>query len=259
VHFLIKEDSHQQSLTMQRNKRMKSNKIFWALLTTVLLPVSRARAGDVPKFIAVEISPVAPVAAARESSQGNAASMWEFATDFNVNGKFTTGPELWLGTFAMRSKAESSETHVRREDLQYSERQKLDASSLKWNVTLFESGYSMRGWFIKTGYSYTKVLSRAHRYFEAFGVDDPENVESNIVDYRHGVYGAFGERWHFWSHNVTVSVAVNYTHYFRRRLEVESQDSDARGDYLELIERIPDTRLSARPIPAADFRVGFLF
>jgi hypothetical protein len=160
----------------------------------------------------------------------------------------------------MRSKADEETARVRREDLQYTERQKLDANSIKWNVTLFESGYSMRGWFIKTGYSYTKVMSRAHRFFETdFALENSENVEANIVDYRHGVYGAFGERWHFWNHNVTVSVAVNYTHYFRRKIHVESEDVDAEQDYLDLIERIPDTRLSARPIPAADFRVGFLF
>jgi hypothetical protein len=234
----------------------------WLAILTVsgLLRAGYAMGSDVPKYIAVETSPIAPVAAVRESAQGNATSMWEFATDFNVNGKFSTGPELWLGTFAMRSKADDPTERVRREDLQYAERQKIDASSLKWNVTLFESGYSMRGWFLKTGYSYTKVLSRAHRYYETdFTLENAENTEANITDYRHGVYGAFGQRWHFWNHNATVTVGVNYTHYFRRQIHVESPDVDAREDYLELIEKMPDARLSARPIPQADFRVGFLF
>ncbi|MEZ4741473.1 MAG: hypothetical protein R3B45_03360 [Bdellovibrionota bacterium] len=219
-----------------------------------------ARAADVPRYVAFEFNPLAPIAAARANATGNSVSMWDFGVDFNVAGKFCTGPEIWLGNFSISSEAQNEAERIRREDFQYTERQKLDATKINWNVSFFESGYAMRGWFVRAGYSYTKVNSKANRFYESqYGLDNAENVQSIVTDYRHGIYGSFGQRWHFWDHKASLTIGISYTHNFKRDINTESIDEDAEKDYLTLIEQIPDTRLSAKPMPTADLRLGFLF
>jgi hypothetical protein len=56
------------------------------------------------------------------------------------------------------------------------------------------------------------------------------------------------------SMSVTVGLSINSD--FKREVAVDSTDDDARQDYDDVIEDLPDTRLSTRPLPEANLSIG---
>ncbi|MCX6124716.1 MAG: hypothetical protein NTV34_08200 [Proteobacteria bacterium] len=230
---------------------------------------TQARAGDVIRSIIAEADPVAPASSAYEQSQsGVVTDKWGAAVDFNMGAKFSTGPELWMGTFVVKGPDGSGSPTARREDFWPGERQKLDATRFRWNVGYWEQGQSMRGWYFKAAYSYTKINSRANRYTEsvdgANGLsyipsDSPGDETDLLTDIRHGISGSFGTRW-FVYERMTASVGASLTKNFKRAVDVDSSDGNAKADYEDLIEhKLPDTRISLRPTPEVNVALGYAF
>jgi hypothetical protein len=177
----------------------------------------------------------------------------------------STGPELWTGTFTVRGPTDATESY-RREDFWPGERQKLDAVRLRWTIAKWEQPASMRGWFLKGGYSYTRINSRANRYTEDGGEGDalpanilgtPDDETDLVTDIRHGASLAFGNRWAFLDQALTVNLGTSVTANFKRDVSVDSKDTNARKDYETLIDDLPDTRMSTRPMPEVNLGVGY--
>lgn len=212
--------------------------------------------------IALEIDMLSPASAAIQTNKGNPSSMWGGAGDFNL-GSFSTGPSIWVGNFSRKGDVDSTES-VRREDLQNGEIQKIDAVRFRWTVAVFEIPENQRGWYLRAGYSYLRVNSRAKRFADdltnPFGLDGAETIQSNISDVRHGVVAGFGERWNFWDRKASVTLGLNYTANFKRTVseDSDSEDPNARRDYDEMIETIPDANMSVRGMPEVGLQVGFL-
>lgn len=237
------------------------------ILATALLaaPSTHALGADINRRIIAELDPVAPGSAAYEQeSSGIATSKWGGLVDFNMGSVLSTGPELWTGTFAARGDAADP---YRREDLWPGERHKLDAIRLRWTVTRWEQAQSMRGWFLKTGYSYTRINSRANRYDETGGEGDavpvvvststPDDDTDLVTDLRHGIIAGFGNRWLMVDQKIALSVGATFTHNFKRTVTVDAKDDDALADYEDMIAKLPDTRMSVRPTPEVNLGVGF--
>jgi len=226
-----------------------------------------ANAADINKKIILELDPVAPTTASYdETASGNATSKWGGSVDFNVGGVLSTGPELWTGTFNIRGPQDAGET-VRREDFQFGERHKIDAVRLRWNLTKWEQPQSMRGWYVRTGYSYLRINSRANRYTEVsddndaipFGipVGRPDDNTDLVTDIRHGGMVGFGNRWLFAKQKLSVTLGASFTGNFKRSVDVDSKDPNARADYDALIEDLQDSRTTTRPSPEANLGLGY--
>lgn len=241
-------------------------KLSRSILACMLALGARAEAGDVVRQIIVEADPVAPVSSAYEQSANRVAtSKYGGLVDFNMGGKFSTGPELWTGTFVVRG--DDSGGAVRREDLWAGERHKLDAVRLRWTFGAWEQGQSMRGWYFKGSYNWTRINSRANRFTEDMSsgtsfsamkpADSPNDETDLITDMRHGVSAAFGNRWMV-TDKLIASVGASLTHNFRRIMSVDSKDPMARADYDALINgTIPDSHMSTRPTPEVNLGVGY--
>lgn len=242
-------------------------KSTFLVLVVATIQTSVALAADINKRIIAEIDPVAPGSAAyEEQSSGIATSKWGGLVDFNMGNVLSTGPEFWTGTFAAKGPSDGHSSY-RREDLWPGERQKLDAIRLRWTLTRWEQPSSMRGWFIKGGYSYTRINSRANRYDESGGEGDalpvmipssmPNDDTDLVTDLRHGVVVGFGNRWLFVDQKISVSIGATFTKNFKRVISVDSKDPDARADYDDMISKLPDTRMSVRPTPEVNLGLGY--
>lgn len=234
---------------------------------TALVSWSTAHAASVNHRIIAEMDPVAPASAAyEEKSNGVTTSKFGAGVDFNVGGVISTGPEIWSGSFLTKGGDPSTQL-IRREDFYPGERQKINATRLRWTFALWEVPSAMRGWYVKTGYSYTRVDSRANRYTEhSPGGDalpqgtwyqDPDAETDLVTDERHGAILAFGNRWLLMGDALTLTVGVSLTSNFRRALAVDSSDPRARSDYEHMIAELPDTRISERPTPETNLAIGY--
>jgi hypothetical protein len=220
-----------------------------------LVAVPTVFGADIKRTMAAEIDPLSPMAANIQSKEGDSITMWGAMADFNL-GELATGPEYWMGNFNRKG---VSDEEIRREDLQPGEFHKIEASRLRWTLSWFEKPSSIRGWFVKAGYSYTKINSRAKRDLDnSYLTPDPVAVESNIQDIRHGVVAGFGQRWALWDQSFTISLAVSATHNFRRTVTTDSDDPAAKEDYETMIESIPNTHMSPKPVPEANLNFGYL-
>jgi len=245
-------------------------KITWLVLLGSAVAASitpqRVEAGDVIRRLVLEADPVAPVSSAYEQSINKVTtSKYGASVDFNIGAYMTTGPELWTGTFLVRG--DDSGASYRREDLWPGERQKLDAMRFRWTFGVFEQGQSMRGWYLKAGYSWMRINSRANRFTEDMSaapglstgsvLDQPGDETDLITDMRHGVSMAFGNRWIF-GDSLIASVGASITHNFRRSVSIDSSDPMAKEDYEALINHtLPDTRMVTRPMPEVNIGLGY--
>jgi hypothetical protein len=248
---------------------LRSAKLILAL--SFLGTAKVAVAADVNRQIIAEIDPIAPASAQYETKEyGVVTSKWAGNVDFNIAGLFSTGPEFWVGTF--NQKAETDLSNVRREDFQTAdgqfERHKLDATRLRWAFTAWERPQSMRGYYLKTGYSYTRIDSRANRITERTGAGDaipfgagftekPDDETDLVSDIRHGVVLGFGNRWLNMNQRLSVTLGASFTADFKRDLNVESRDPDAKRDYEIIIEDFPETKMSVRPLPEVNLSMGY--
>jgi len=216
-----------------------------------------ASAADIRRVMAAEIDPVAPTAAMATSEGRKSASMWGGQADFNV-GPVATGPEIWIGNFNRKGPL-NPDDRVRREDLQFGEQHKVEATRLRWTVSLYEKPSSLRGWFVRGGYSYTKINSRAKRDFNVNYLDSTAtNLESDITDTRHGLMAGFGQRWTFFDSSLTASVSISATFNLSRSVSEADLDPDARTDYEDFIEDTPYARMSNKSVPEANLSLGWL-
>lgn len=234
---------------------------------TLIGIVPAALAADINRKLVAELDPVAPTSSIyEEQKNGVATSKWGGNIDFNLAGVLSVGPEFWTGTFSEKG-AEEGETY-RREDMWPGERQKIDAIRLRWMATAWEQPSSMRGWFVKGGYSYTRINSRANRLNEAQGDGSdaipvgmfdttPDDQTDLVTDIRHGIAAGFGNRWMMFDQKVTVTLGTSFTSNFKRIVSVDSKDPNARGDYDSMIETLADTRMTTRPTPEINLGLGY--
>lgn len=232
-------------------------------LGILMISTTPSFAADVNRHISLEMDPLAPAAAARESGNGNPTSMWGAGVDFNL-GRISTGPEVWTGAFTRKGPTSDCEDALRLGELQCGDRFKMDAVRLRWTVGIWESSYTMRGLFLKGGYSYTKIQSkgtRSNQYENALRGLPADPTTADIVDMRQGVMATVGQRWAFWDHTGTVTLAMSYTGDVKRSVTAEGTgDLDlARADYDNMIERIQDTHLSTRAMPEFNLGFGYLW
>lgn len=233
---------------------------FWYRLPLTLAAFgfvsTSAFGGDIKRVLSAEIDPVAPAAALSLSKGQDRATMWAGVVDFNV-GQVATGPELWIGNFTKKGPEDAGD-YVRREDLQFGETHKIEASRFRWTVSMWEKASSMRGWFVKGGYSYTTIQSRATREYSA-RLDTPAvSMDTNIVDTRHGLMAGFGQRWAIIDSAATITLSISSTFNLKRSLAVDSDDPDAKNDFKSFTETTPYARMSLRTVPEANLTLGWL-
>lgn len=244
-------------------------KIAFSIFTAVTFGIGTPLiAGDVLRDIIVEADPIAPASSFYEQGQsGVSTTKWGVGVDFNFGGRLSTGPELWTGAFLLKG-PDMGSAGVRREDFWPGERQKIEATRFRWNLGYWQQPSSMRGWYVKMAYSYTKINSRANRYTEALDqntglttvkMDEPLDETDLITDTRHGISAAIGSRWFIYE-RLTASIGASVTQNFRRSIDVDSSDANAKADYEALINNnIPDTRMSVRPTPEVNIGAGYAF
>jgi hypothetical protein len=229
----------------------------------IALLAGNASAAPSLRKIIFEIDPVAPASAAYDEKNNNMTnSKFGVNVDFNIGGFISTGPEVWTGAFYLKGAEEA-----RREDLQPGERHKITATRFRWNFSRWEIPSNMRGWYLKAAYSYLKVDSRSNRFTETGDLssgdltklDTPSDETDLITDERHGATFGFGERWLLMNQSLSITVGVSMNSDFKREVAVDSTDEDARADYDQVIEALPDTRLSTRPLPEANLSMGYAF
>ena len=234
--------------------------------STLVLAAVKAEAADINRKIIAEIDPVAPSSAAYDTAaNGIDASKFGASVDFNLAGVFSTGPEIWTGNFNIQGK--DGQTNLRRDALFPGEKEKVSAMRLRWNVTAWEQPSSMRGWYIRGAYSYTRVDSRSNLYSTAstgndavpanFFVGSPEDNVDLVTDTRHGVAAELGNRWLLWNQSLSITLGASITANFKRTVSVDSKDPNARANYDDLIANLADTRMNTRPTPEADLGLGY--
>lgn len=239
----------------------------WTLALGALALAASAQAADINRKIVAEFDPVAPSSAAYDhAASGIDASKFGAGVDFNLAGVFSTGPELWTGNFNIEGK-DAQPNGYSRDELFPGEKEKISAIRLRWNVTAWEQPASMRGWYFRAAYSYTKVDSRANMYTTTstgndaipanfFGGSPDDNIDL-ITDTRHGVAFELGNRWMLWNQNLSVTLGASITGNFKRTVSVESKDPNARSNYDALLEKLADTRMNTRPTPEANLGLGY--
>lgn len=237
--------------------------VIKSALSLMVLCTTTAYGADVNRHISVELDPLAPAAASRQSGQGDPTSMFGGGVDFNL-GRISTGPEVWTGAFTRKGPEGNCEAALRLGELQCGDRFKMDAVRLRWTVGIWESPFTMRGLFAKGGYSYTKIQSRGTRgnvLDSALRGLPAESTTVDIVDMRQGAVATVGQRWAFWDHSGTITLAMSYTADAKRTVTTDGTgDLElARADYNNVIEKIQDTRLSARAMPEFNLGFGYLW
>ncbi len=245
-------------------------KLFVAQTAVVgaLLMGTTANAGMTAKNIVVEVDPISPATAAVEQSDENVSSnKWGGTVDFNIAANFSTGPEFWTGTYSAQG-ATSADAAYRRQDLWPGEREKISAMRLRWNITKWEQGESMRGWYIKAAYSYTRIDARANRYESSLGLGESlpviESSDVNeqadlVTDVRHGVVMGAGNRWQILSQKLSITIGASMTANVKRVVAVDGGNETARADYDALIETLPDTRIATRLTPEVNLGLGWVW
>ena len=219
-----------------------------------------AQAADISRKLVIELDPLAPSSALIDEKEGFVSSKWGLSADFNVASRVVTGPDLWVGTFTEKG-PNSADAETRREDMRFGEKHRIEATRLRWTVGVFEQPRSMRGWFVRGGYSYTSIDSRANRWADEDSqtLVSPDEKVDLVTDLRHSAVIAFGQRWAFFDNRASVTLGLSYEQIVKRTVNVDSEDQFARRDYDNLIEDIPDTRLSTRNMPEAHFGVGYIW
>ena len=213
------------------------------------------------RTLSIEVDPVAPASSFVETKGNVRAEKWGGSAEFNLGGSISTGPELWFGNFTTRG-PDDPNAGPRREDMQPGEQHKLDAVRMRWGVSLWEVPMTMRGWYVKAGYNYTRVNSRANRFHGwevSLKEQDPMESTDLVTDVRHGAMVGFGERWLFADYHCSVTIGLSYSANFRRDVSVQGKDPDARSDYNAMIEDMPESRMSTRAMPETNAGVGYLF
>jgi len=233
-----------------------------------LLMGSSAYAGMTAKSIVVEVDPIAPVSAAtEENKQDISSNKWGGSVDFNIAANFSTGPEFWSGTYSAQG-ATAEDAAYRRQDLWPGEREKLSAMRLRWNVTKWEMGESMKGWYMKAAYSYTRIDARANRYESSLGLggslpviesSDVNEQADLVTDVRHGVALGAGNRWHVLNQKLSITIGASMTANVKRVVSVDGGNETARADYDALIETLPDTRVATRMTPEVNLGLGWVW
>lgn len=222
---------------------------------------------DISRKLIMEIDPIASSSSVYDQNYNNMTnSRWGGHVDFNVGGIISTGPEFWVGAFTLRGPTDPTQTY-RREDFWPGERQKLDATRLRWHFTIWENAASMRGWYVTTAYNYMRINSRANRFAEPAGTADavpvgtysgnPDENTSLVTDIRHGLAAGIGNRWLFLNQKLSFSLGMSMTRYMKRSVNFEGKDPNTKTDYDNLIETIPDTRMSTRGLPEANLGLGY--
>lgn len=245
------------------------SRLISAIAAVLVSASSPAFASDVLRNIIVEADPVAPTSSMYEQQQsGVSTSKWGAGLDYNLAARISTGPEYWMGQFVVKG-AEAGTSGIRREDFWPGERQKIDATRFRWNIGFWEQAQSMRGWYCKMAYSYTKISSRANRFTESVSSsgsalttsvsDAPSDETDFVTDTRHGVSASFGSRWFIYE-RITASIGASITKNLKRTIDVDSSDPNAKADYETLINNtLPDTRISSRPTPEVNMGLGYAF
>jgi len=232
----------------------------WVLLIAANFGAIDAYSFNTFRTLSLELDPLAPATSLATRVDNFRAEEWGGQAEFNVTGRLATGPEVWIGNFKAQGPADAA-VATRREDLQYGEQQKVDATRLRWCVTLWEIPMSMRGWYIKAGYAYTRVNSRANRLYgweTNLEAQDPMESTDLVTDIRHGGVVGFGQRWLFFDQRATLTVGLSYTQNFRRDVSLAGRDPDARADYDAFIEDAPSTKISARALPETNVGFGYV-
>jgi hypothetical protein len=234
----------------------------------VMLSAQPALAADINKRFIVEVDPIAPASAAYEQKVNDVTTnKWGGLADFNLGNLLSTGPEFWTGTFLMKGPSDET-TAYRREDFWPGERQKIDAIRLRWTLARWENPASMRGWFVKGAYNYTRINSRANRYVSTSGEGDavpvtvsaaPSEETDLVTDIRHGVSLAFGNRWLLTDQKFSIDLGASFLRNFKRSVTVDAKNPNARADYDDAIESLPDTRMDTRPTPEINLGMGYAF
>lgn len=227
---------------------------------------STANGADVNRKICAEFDPEAPASAQYEQqADGVTTSKYGGNVDFNMGGNFSTGPELWVGNFMVKGQTGDTSPYLRT-DLFPGESEKLEALRFRWNFTMWEQPQSMRGWYLKTGYSYTHINGTSNMFLDSAGGGSAPNLSGSpsanttmITDERHGVIAGFGNRWMFAEQKFSVTVGASATATFKRELTANGVDPNAIANYSKLIETLPDTRMSAKPLPEADLSMGYVW
>jgi hypothetical protein len=78
-----------------------------------------------------------------------------------------------------------------------------------------------------------------------------------VTDIRHGFIAGFGNRWLLFDQTLTINLGASITTNFKRTLEIDSKNPNAKTDYEHMIADLPDTRMSVRPLPEADLGIGY--
>ena len=192
------------------------NRFLNVVVGVFALVAVQAQGADVNRHISVEIDPLSPAAAARDSAKGDPTSMFGGGVDFNL-GNISTGPEVWTGTYVRKGATGDCGNSLRATplsigELQCGDRFKMDAVRLRWTVGLWESTYTMRGLFLKGGYSYTKIQSkdtRGNALESSLRGVAQEPTTTDVVDMRQGGVAVVGQRWAFWDHTGTVTLSMS--------------------------------------------------
>jgi hypothetical protein len=81
-----------------------------------------------------------------------------------------------------------------------------------------------------------------------------------ITDIRHGGMIGFGQRWLILDSRCSITVGLSYVGNFKRAVsDPDGRDADARADYDAMIEAMPDSRMSIRPMPESNVGIGYSF
>jgi hypothetical protein len=126
----------------------------------------------------------------------------------------------------------------------------------------------MRGWYLKGGYSYTRIDCRENMLLQSAGegaavpANSPSasaaDNTSQITDVRHGVVAGFGNRWLLMDQRLSVSLGASFTANFKRTLSDDGNDPNALAVYNDIINKnLPDTRMATRPTPEANLGLGY--
>jgi hypothetical protein len=230
---------------------------------------SHLLAAQPTRSIIAEIDALSPATAAldQENSQHRLSSnKWGASVDFNFGNKIATGPEIWTGNFVMSGPVNADDP-VRREDFWYGEKQKINATRIQWNISRWEIPETMRGWYIKAAYSSLRIESKAHRNSEEIGKSadavtvtgetNPEKDLDLVTDARHNAELGFGQRWMFAENQLSITLGATFSQNVKRSVSVDSNDSNARADYDEMIEKFPFTPLSTSRYPLISLKCGY--
>jgi len=203
---------------------------------------------DQDRTYAVEIDAYTPTKAYQGSEGNNKVQEWGGELQYNLTDIIISA-EFWFGEYEKKNN--------RPEGASLSEGEAYDILYNRHQIFVgtFSKKEQMKGWYVKGGYSYTKIDAEA-TLLDKEGTVSGANY-NNLDEVRHGITVAAGHRYTFLKNRCSLNLGLSHTKTTSR--SISEQNANLESRYGSILANAGDKRLGSKDFPEIRVALGVLF